>query len=260
MSVKTELGIGSDVESIVANAWQGWTARQPQLAAVENPLCLQAWRQNADPQLADEVLHGLAWLASIDGGDDIDAATVLAWLLVPGASFVARRLRTLTEDIDHVVAGELWILVRTFPLRRRNVVVNLMRDLRSRVLEACEAPAALRRTDRTWFATGGSIDTPAVLSLPIESTPTALEELTELLDWAADQQVIRPSDRQLLLCLVQAADEGGSRVGPGLGLLANHATEKVALTLGVSERTVRRRTRVSIQALAAAAPAYRRVA
>ena len=141
MSVEVELGLGSNLESVIADTWASWAARRPELARVSDPRRLREWLQDADAAEADEVVYGLAWLASIEGGDDRDAARVLAWLLVPGASFLAWQLRTLTGEIDHVVAAELWVLVRTFPLHRRNVVRNLMWDLRANVLAACEAPA-----------------------------------------------------------------------------------------------------------------------
>jgi len=184
----------------------------------------------------------------------------LAWLLVPGASFTARRLQSLSRDIDHLVASELWVLVRTFPLQRRKVVANLMRDLRSRVLEACDAPSTLRRTDPTWFATVTSTEAASHLSVLDEVEPTAWEELVDLLDWACRQRMILASDRLMLLLLVEASQDLNVRIATSHGLLSNEATAEVAALLGVCERTVRRRARRTIAAVTAAAPNYRRVA
>lgn len=36
---------------------------------------------------------------------------ILAWLLMPGASKIAGRLRWLADTIDEVVAGQLWIRI-----------------------------------------------------------------------------------------------------------------------------------------------------
>ena len=47
-------------------------------------------------------------LASPSGGDDVAAFGALVWLLLPGASLLAHRLRTLTHRIDEVVAAQLW--------------------------------------------------------------------------------------------------------------------------------------------------------
>lgn len=260
VSVEKHLGLATNLEQVLTGSWPGWVARRPVLGAVAEPSRLRSWLQDADPALADEVLHGLAWLASVEGADDRDAAAVLAWLMVPGASFTARQLRSLSKDIDHVVASELWILVRTFPLRRRKVRANLMRDLRSRVLVVCEAPASLRRTDPTWAATVCSTDVAAVQALAAHREPSALEELVDVLDWACEQQVIRALDRALLLMLVDASQDLHLRVSASHGLLSTEATAQVAARLGVSERTVRRRAQRSIRAVAAAAPGYTRVA
>lgn len=260
MSVETELGLGSNLESVIGAAWPAWTALQPALGRVEDPRRLRAWAKQADPGDADDVAYGLAWLASTEGGHDRDAARALAWLLVPGASYLAGKLRTLSVDIDHMVAAELWILVCTFPLHRRKVVRNLMWDLRANVLAACEAPATLARRDPLWYATVASLDDDLMAAIPAEHDPSSLEELSTLLDWACDRQVIAPADRQLVLLLVEAAQHLRLRKSPTHGLLGNDATATVAALLGVCERTVRRRARRAIRALTAAAPAYTRVA
>lgn len=260
MSVQTELGLNPNMENFIANAWPGWVERQPTLAAVTDPTQLRAWLKAADTHLADEVLHALAWLASTDGGRDLDAALTLAWLVVPGAAFLARKLRSLAPDIDHVVAAQLWILVRTFPLQRRKVIRNLMWDLRTEVLAECEAPATLQRRDPTWYATLTSLDNEPMLSLPLEPQPSVLEELVDVLDWACAHEVITDADRRLLLLLVEAAQDSSVRRITHHGLLGNEATASVAALLGVCERTVRRRARHSIRALAAAVPSYTRVA
>ncbi len=260
MSVETELGLGSNLESVMAAAWPSWTIRQPALGRVDDPRRLRAWLQDADPTEADEVVYGLAWLASTKGGHDRDAALVLAWLLVPGASFLARKLRTLSRDIDHMVAAELWLLVCTFPLHRRKVIVNLMWDLRANVLAACEAPATMARRDPLWYATVASLDSDLMAAIPAEHNPSALEELVSVLDWACDHHVIAAADRQLVLLLVEASQDLRLRRTHSHGLLGNEATATVAALLGVCERTVRRRASRAISALTAAAPAYTRVA
>jgi len=141
------------------------------------------------------------------------------------------------------------------------VVANLMRDLRSRVLEACEVPSTLRRTDPTWFATVVSIEAASHLSVLDEGEePTAWEELVDVLDWACSHELILASDRLMLLLLVEASQDLHVRIATSHGLLSNEATAEVAALLGVCERTVRRRTRRTIAAVTAAAPTYRRVA
>jgi len=260
MSVETELGLGSNPESVIAAAWPSWTTIQPVLGRVEDPRRLREWLQDADPNEADEVVYGIAWLASTEGGHDRDAALALAWLLVPGAAFLARQLRTLSVDIDHMVAAELWLLVCTFPLHRRKVVRNLMWDLRVNVLAACEAPATVQRRDPTWYATVASVDRDLMAAIPDEHDPSALEELAGVLDWACDHHVIAAADRQLVLLLLEASQPLRLRRTPTHGLLGRKATATVAAQLGVCERTIRRRASSTVRALTAAAPAYTRVA
>ena len=124
MSVQSELGLGVNLDAHIVEAWPCWAARQPALARVEDPRRLREWLRDADPAAADDVVYGIAWWASTEGGHDRNAALVLAWLLVPGAAFLARKLWTLTDEIDHMVAAELWLLVCTFPLHRRQVTVQ----------------------------------------------------------------------------------------------------------------------------------------
>ena len=54
--------------------------------------------------------------------------------------------------IDHVVACELWVLVRTFPLRRRKVVVNVMREERLAHPDRCG-----RRRDLNYHSTNDNV-------------------------------------------------------------------------------------------------------
>ena len=78
MSVETELGLGSNLESVIVESWPSWATTHPALGRVDDPRQLRGWLQNADPAEADEVVYGLAWLASTDGGHDGYAARALS--------------------------------------------------------------------------------------------------------------------------------------------------------------------------------------
>lgn len=260
MSVESELGLASNLESTIVAAWPSWSIAQPILNLVDDSRRLREWLQEADPADADDVVYGIAWLASTEGGHDHEAAQTLAWLLVPGSAFLASRLRTLSVDIDHVVAAELWLLVCTFPLQRRKVISNLMWDLRANVLAACEAPATLQRKDPTWYATVAFADSDLMAAIPDEPDPSAFDELVGVLDWACDHHVIAAADRQLVLMLVEVSQQLRLRQTSSHGLLGNDATTTVAALLGVCDRTVRRRFRRTIRALTEAAPAFSRAA
>lgn len=260
MSVESEMELGPILDAADVASWPSWVAVQPVLATVPDPLRMREWVQGLDPVEADEVLYALAWLASVEGGNDEAAARVLAWLLVPGAAFMARTLRTLSRDIDHMVAAELWLLVRTFRVKRRKLFSNLMWDLRSNVLAACEAAATVRRCDPTWFATTvAGIDAEIFNLLASEPEPSAADELAGVLEWAVDREVIAPADHQLLLLLIDASHDVPARRASGHGLLQNEVTDVVAAHLGVSDRTVRRHARRSILALTEASRHYTRV-
>lgn len=256
MSVHQNFGFDSAFQQEIADAWPGWVRQRPLLGEVTDPHRLRGWLQAAGPERADEVVHALVSLGSIHGADDPTAALVVAWLLMPGAAFTAWQLQSVSDDVDQVVAGELWILVRRFPLHRRKVVINLMRDLRNRVFEACEVPSALRRLDPTWFVTLPSGDSVALRSVPFEREASPLEELVDVLDWACDRELIGAEDRRLVLLVMEASED----LGHIKGLLSNVATARVAEQLGVCNRTVRRRVQATIATLAAAAASYSRAA
>ena len=82
------------------------------------------------------MLGALCALAAADDGEDASsAAGVLAWLLVPGACLLAHRLREVSAEVDALVAGQLWIEVRTFgPARGRRVAASILWNTRNAVL------------------------------------------------------------------------------------------------------------------------------
>jgi hypothetical protein len=86
MSVVKALGLVDDqVIALMVRRWPSWREQVPALGSLADPAGVDAWRRAADPAEVDAVLRGLAELAARDGGDDTDAATVLAWLLLPTA-------------------------------------------------------------------------------------------------------------------------------------------------------------------------------
>lgn len=261
MSVEDRLGLGagSDLLEQADTAWPGWCKRHPQLAVATDTTALRDWLRAAEPKRADEVLLALAELAALDGGNDIVAAAVLAWALMPGAGLVAHRLSDLSHDIDAIVAGQLWLEVRSFPWRRLiKVAANILMNLRAAVLRECGVDAQLRRADPTWYRT--SLVAPELSFWECRSADrqaggadAAAAELQELLRWACDRDVITTGDQALLLSLVEAADNLSlSRRRACGGLMAQDLNVQVAGELGISVRTLRRRTRQSIDALAEA--------
>src|SRR5829696_9331092 len=85
MSVATHLGLDPVSTAFIEleQHWAGWADQFPRLARAGDFHSLRGWLAAAEPAEADEVLHTLATLGSPSGGDDLAAASVLAWALVP---------------------------------------------------------------------------------------------------------------------------------------------------------------------------------
>lgn len=85
MSVAKCLGL-DDVDgpamAAAAVAWQRWCHQEPELAVVRALIDLPDWTRRASTVTKDGMLVHLHRLAQ----DDSEAAVVLAWLLLPGAT------------------------------------------------------------------------------------------------------------------------------------------------------------------------------
>src|SRR5215207_2708204 len=102
-------------------SWSGWARKIGPLRVVASVEELRPWLREAGPAEADEVLWRLARHGSPSGGNSVSASAVLAWCLLPGACTLARQLQTLSPSIDELVAGRLWIEVRSFRWQLRRV-------------------------------------------------------------------------------------------------------------------------------------------
>ena len=204
MSVAGQLGLdeANGVWLIqAAERWPGWAASEPALGVVAGPRDLRGWLRTADPIDADAVLKALVRLASPTGGDDLAAAMVVAWALLPGACSLARRLQTLTPRIDEVVAAQLWLEIRGFAWQRLDkVAANILADTRTGVLRECGSRSQLRRCDRTWSQTTVAEPGPALDTSPGPPGPSA-----------------SGSDRPLLARACRAERGRGAGCASGLG-------------------------------------------
>lgn len=263
MSVATHLGLSDPDLDLLAEArtrWPTWCRQTPALGVVADLTDLPAWTVRADQADTDVVLHALATRASPTGGDDVAAAGALAWVLLPGACLVARRLRSLTHRIDEVVAAQLWLEVRSFRWEcRRKVAANILMNTRRGVLRDLGVGEHLREVDPTW-ARAIPVEPTAGLWEVLESQMSATADLTaaaELADvfaCAVADGVITEADVDLLLGLAVAADEAGvTRSGCGQGgLSSRRAASAVAARRGVAATTIRRRATASLRAVTAA--------
>jgi hypothetical protein len=154
VSVEKQLGLHDEGNGLLAHAgqnWASWKDRFPCLSGIGGAGSLRGWLRAAVPAEADEVLHALVTLASPSGGDEASAASMVAWALLPRASVLAHRLRTLSPRIDQIVAAQLWIEIRTFPWQRlRKVAANVLANTRTGVPRDCGAHRQIEHVDRTW--------------------------------------------------------------------------------------------------------------
>lgn len=218
--------------------WPHWQHAEPALDVVDDIAVLPRWMKRATPAERDCVLAGLRCLAETDRR----AYVALAWLLVPGASLVAGRLRRLTEVIDEVVAGQLWIQVCEHdPADDTYVAATILRGVERESLAELGLGELAKRRDPTWAS--------AVLierydeTIPAEE-PDAEEpkvQLIELLRRALDSGALSDQDRDLLLDLALAANLAGAPLRRGrAGLTTPSVAQLVSQDHTLAARTIRR--------------------
>ena len=143
MSVGEQLGLDDPNDGLRVQArarWDLWADRYPQLGAFAGPESLREWLRAADPDARDEALSALGALGSRDGADDCAAAGALLWVLLPGASLLARRLRGFSPIIDELVAAQLWLEARTLPATTtQRVAAIILRNTLREVLRRAGA-------------------------------------------------------------------------------------------------------------------------
>ncbi len=242
MSVAKCLGLDEiDGPAMVAAgvAWQRWCHQDPELAVVDDLLDLPDWTRCASTATKDGLLFRLHRLAQ----EDAEAAVVLAWLLLPGATRLADSLRDLSPDIDSMTAGELWLQIRTRPADRCVAATVLRAVRRSLLAELGHADAAQRR-DRTWANTtlcDNAEDLDLLVGLP-ELHADAVFESSHLVQRALLGGVLNLADASLLQALAAAADEQSAPARRGrAGLTSPAVVELVTRYRHMSARSVRRR-------------------
>jgi hypothetical protein len=241
MSVATCLGL--DCPSgppllAAAASWQRWCHQDPNLAVVEDLADLPEWTRRAETAEKDVLLSRLHLMAQLDA----EAAVVVSWLLLPGASRLASRLADLSSEIDSLVAGALWIRVRTRPASRC-VASTILRDVRRCVLSELGIGGHARRADPVWTRTK-TYDDPEDLRQweDLEPIVSAESESGFLVQAAVLDGAITSSDANLLLSLAQAAEELGTPARRGrAGLMAPAVIDAVTSQWPTSARSIRRR-------------------
>ncbi len=261
MGIAQELGLEArDPVQIIEDRWAAWCVQEPALGVVADPTALPAWlersRTKTTPGVFAEVngvLYGLARLAAADGGDDADAALILAWVMLPAAITIAVGVQHLDpDDVDSIIASNLWILVRSFRHRVRSgdVAASIARDLKTVVLLEMGVQGPSTRLPVTTPVPPMLLDQQQAVE-PVEVCPSV--ELAEVLDDGIAFGFIDPDQRDLLLDIVDGASEipGRLRVGASglFGLLSEEVADRVGRRYGIGVRQVRRRADKAIEAL-----------
>lgn len=250
MSVETALGLSAGMAAqIIDQHWNDWVAGRPGLALADHAN-LRRWLRAAPTPDANAALLDLAMLAAKDSGDDTDAALLLAFCLLPSACRIANHLADVDpREVDQLVASQLWIEIRTYNWRRcARVSGTICANLRRNVLREWNIDPD--RPPR--ITVGAGTDVRAQLcDAPMATALTPRQELMQALDWGVDSGTIEPFDRALLLELVEISVDDPKHRSPRRPLLGSAIL--VGPGFGVSPRTVRRRSRHALDALAAKA-------
>jgi len=228
--------------------WPRWRQISNDLPDVDDPKDLPRWMQDAEPTQRDEVLTALRMIAE----GDRRAYVVLAWLLMPGASRIAGRIRRLADEIDEVVAGQLWVQICEHdPADDRYVARKILdRVYRESMAELGVGDLANRR-DEAWAMTV-LVDTfdESIPGGPADDGVVSKEVLADLLQRGIDSGKLAEGDRDLLLDLAHAAEQidAPGRRGRG-GLMTPSVTQLVEEAHSMSSRSIRRHAVGAIKAI-----------
>jgi hypothetical protein len=242
--------------------WPSWVAAEPVLASVAGLGEVAAIAADrADPGRADVLLAALVRLGAADGGNDADAAHAVALLLANGAGRLAGQLRNLSEDIEQMVAGQVWLQIREFPWRRRRraIAQNILMDARRAVLADLGVDTASRRRGVVVILVdtieAAATDCRSGILLHHDHRSRSGEEptLEGILQWATGNGVVRDQDAAILLELARLQMTGAVR-----GLNSAAEISAVATRRGVNEKTVRRSRDRAVRSLVHAREAYLR--
>jgi hypothetical protein len=241
-----------------------WAAAEPALAGIDTLHELAGIvHDRGRPARADELLGALVRTAAVDGGDDENAAFAVAHLLANGTRRLASRLRDLSSDIDSLVAGELWLQIRTFPWqrRRRAFAASLLLDTRHALLRELRPYRARDGEDRVllvspWMPEMQRVPNRAGLEPPGCECDDSRSELLDVLGWAQRSGLVERADVALLVDLVLAADRTAGAGTARRGLTVAAELAYVANLRGVHPQTIRRHRDRTLAALRAARDQY----
>lgn len=218
--------------------WPHWCQIIPALPPVSDLAHLPRWMQGAEPAQRDAVLTVLRRIAETDRR----AYVVLAWLLMPGAARVAGRIRRLADEIDEVVAGQLWIQICDHdPNDDKYVAKEILDRVAKESMAELGVGDLAKRRDPAWARVVLTDRFDESIPIPTVAAEDVTEQLDEILRRALDVGALTDVDRDLLLDLAHAAHRIGAPLRRGrAGITTPSVAQMVSEDHVLAARTVRR--------------------
>jgi len=240
MSVAIQMGLDQVGGEALARVEQWWSGAKhdPLLGSVSEVRALPAWTRTVSRSQSDTVLARLAVRAAVE----VEAATLLAWLLLPGAARIANCLHDLSSQVDGLVAGQLWIEVRTHGgMPEHAVAFTILQRVKWAVQADLGVGEGARRRDRTWVAT--------ILTDRIEEcgVPVAVEqhdaetEVTSLFTSMLNGRVLTADEVVVLMSAALTANDLATPLRGRAGMTSPDALEGLTWLKPSGARSMRRR-------------------
>lgn len=240
VSVADRLGL-QDLEGALMGearaAWRRWVTERLVDGVVDDLVELPDWALGSP----DEVKAVLGVLASMTERES-DAITALVWALLPGAEKVARRLGDLSDDIDGLIASQLWIEASAaYRLTTPNIAGAIVGQTQREVLADLGAGELAVRRDRAMAQAIGDPDLLDDLAwIEPEDEPDPV--LAEIFHIGHEEAAINGLDYWLLWARAAEADWQNVPAHRGrMGLTAPAVVEAVAVEANLAPRSLRKR-------------------
>lgn len=246
---------------VTDDEWRAWTCAQGGLQEFAGMNELLDAHRTSGSSNQNRILAMMFALASTRGGDFTHAAEWACWMMRPGVLRLVRSLAGTTDprELQQIVAGALWIEIRSWNPSNSGTASAMLRNLRSQVLQELER--SLR--DHTYPPTLQLIADPQSVSgarylwqrADDEEDPE--EIVTAMLAWAIERNVISESDRRIMSAVLATMDEMPSaQFRNTSGLCSMEVSIAAGASIGLAGSSVRRATRRTINRLSAIAPLF----
>jgi hypothetical protein len=262
-SVVDVFGVDAEaVAEIVGRKWDGWVGLAPGLVRVACPARVAQWVSDVDRDEQARVVSALSWLSWEGGGDDCEAALVLAWVMRPMLDGEWRRLHgwrlgwqspwpMFRNGLrgDQLVAHAAWVMFRAKCFDGAKPLAAMRAELHRRVQLDAGDPrtlAARRQVECVCFPSD-----PNCFDDVSEPPRSAWAQLVDLLRGAARSGLISEGQRVVLLECVRAANECGERFAPSA--TSRQVAEIVGPRLGLGRPAVLDSARSAVDSLSSAA-------